>query len=180
MKKDFGYTLIELLVGVSILAVFAIVSILQFRTFGEDKILASAAQDIQSFIRVAQTNAQTGVLCYGAGGAFWSVHFQPDTVTLDHKCAYGQPPTEFILQKNLKLPLNIQVDSIVSPLCQSAYPQVSGDLALSYAPITGKLTFETQEECIRDGLSLTVSLKNTKTNKQKAVMIDKGGAVDVK
>ncbi|MDP3973849.1 MAG: prepilin-type N-terminal cleavage/methylation domain-containing protein [Candidatus Daviesbacteria bacterium] len=178
--KNFGYTLIELMVGVSILAIFSVVALLQFRTFGEDKILTSAANDVQSFIRTAQTNASTGVLCTGNGGASWSVVINTNQINMDHLCSYGDPPVTFTPPNNLKLPPNIIINSMVSPFCQSVYPQMGGALTLIYAPITGGVTFETQEQCIKDGVNLTITLVNTKTSTSKDVIIDKGGAVDVK
>jgi prepilin-type N-terminal cleavage/methylation domain-containing protein len=174
-----AYTLIELMVAVAILVIVSIISVNQFRSFNQDRELSNSASNLQSFIRTAQTNATTGTLCNANGGATWLISIKNDRTTFDPKCSYNTPPAFYAPPNSFKLPVGVEVQSIISPFCTSNYPSLSSEMALNYAPITGELTFSADEQCIKDGVYLAIILVNTKTSATKTVIIRKGGAVDV-
>jgi len=63
LKTNTGVTLVELIVAISIIAVMAVLAIPNLRRFTEVQTLNADAGRIQTMIRQAQSNAQSGVTC---------------------------------------------------------------------------------------------------------------------
>lgn len=79
-----GYTLIELLVVISIIALLAVVGFVNFKTFSANQVAVKAAGQIQSYLRLAQTNASTSTKCKnGLETTGWSVVLNTASVELE-------------------------------------------------------------------------------------------------
>lgn len=175
MPKN-GYTLIELLVVLTIMAILTIVVFINYKTFSQDQILKKATGEIQSLLRLAQSNATTSLTCPGStAGVSWAVKFLADKETLHLTCG----PATF--QKSLRLE-NVQIDSIKCSPAPATCPQTGFNtpLIVSFTPLYGKVTFiKSGEFCVDTAQSVMVVLKNLKNNNNKCFTISKGGAIDV-
>lgn len=183
MKKN-GYTFIELLVVITIMVLLGAGILLQQNLFKEDIALKGAAADVQSFIRLAQSNATTSVLCEGVGSSAWIIEPRNNAGkdVLDLKC--DQPnPNPAILQTTFSFDPAILIDSIKGNFtgsCNTNAPTQT--LTIRFPILSAKPNFESpsNNSCVLSSTNLEISLKNTKTNKTIIVTIDKGGSVDVK
>lgn len=172
-----GYTLVELLVALSIIAIVSIVVFVNFKTFSQDQILKKTVGDIQSFLREAQSNATTSLNCGSSSGVSWAVQLR-DQDDLDLVCG----PTDS-LKKTLTLK-DSEVTSIkCSPPGSTCPPQgstFSPPLKISFSTLYGKVTFiKSGESCVDTAQSVMVVLKNLKNNNNKCFTISKGGAIDI-
>lgn len=158
-----GFTLVELLVVIALVAVVGTITLANFRTFGEDENLKSAILDIQSQFRVAQTNATTNVKCAAQYGTTWQVEFA-STNTVNLKCSASSNP-----QKTSPLGTNIEIQQVsgTGSNCPTALPFTVG-----FAPLNGKIDFG-DLRCT----SLTITLKNNKTESTKSLSIEQGGRI---
>lgn len=170
-----GYTLVELLVVLSIMAIVSIVVFVNFKTFSQDQILKKTAGDIQSFLREAQSNATSSLNCGSSSGVSWAVKFLADKQTLNLNCG---PADSF--QKSLQLE-NAQVDSIKCSPVPTTCPQTGFNtpLTIRFAPLDGKVSFAEGDSCINNASTLMIVLKNLRNNNNKCFTISKGGAIDV-
>ncbi|RJP46339.1 MAG: type II secretion system protein, partial [Armatimonadetes bacterium] len=76
MKIKSGFTLIELMVVVAILATLTVVLVPQFNNFKKTQDLADAASELQTVLRLAQSNAVSSVNCNNGDRAKnWEVGF---------------------------------------------------------------------------------------------------------
>lgn len=172
-----GFTLIELLVVLSIMAVLGIFSIANFSSFGEEQKLKGVAFDIQSLIKTAQTNAISRVSCpIGSTnyGAVWWVDFRTGSSALNLNCQIGAGTIQLVKTYIVTAESpNLQIDSVS---CDTN--AVSGNLSTAkFAPLTGVVSLDNGAVCNQ---YLNLTLKNTKINETKRILIDKGGTISVK
>lgn len=171
-----GFTLIELLVVISIMALLATVSFAKYASLREDQYLKNAANELQSLVRVAQTNAGSGVLCGSVPGATWLVEFI-DSKTIDLKCYISDPAA--ISQKTLLLTNNIEVSGI------SGTGNCDVPVRVNFAPLYGTVTFTSKNlpygSCFQSSNELTVTLRKIDgTGVTKVITFNKGGSVEIK
>jgi len=167
-----GFTLIELLVVIAIMAIVGVFTLANYKSFGEDQNLKNAVLDIQSQLRTAQTNATTNVKCNTLFGATWQVKFT-DTKTTNLNCQEPQPPL-LVPKKTLTLGTNIAIQSVsgTGSSCPSAL-----SFTINFAPVSGKISIKDNTRDYPNCTLLTITLKNTKTNSTKALVIEKGGRI---
>lgn len=174
--KKLGFTLVELLVVITIMAIVGVFAFANLRSFGEDKKLQNSAVDLQSLLKVAQTNATTGLKCGTTASAIWLVEFK-DAVTLDLKCQV--PPAAAVIIKSLTLK-GAEIQTIqTAKSCQVQLP-----LRVIYNNIFGYATFEYAigGGCIGDTSAVIVKLQtmeNAISNVTINVTITKGGAISI-
>lgn len=170
-----GYTLIELLVVIAIIAILGVVAFVNYQTFAQDQILNRAIGQIQSALRLTQSNATSGVVCIDSanntyGGVSWSIQFTADRTKIHVYCEKST-----IIQKVLQLE-NVEVNEIQGLSCPSPS---SAPVTVSYSPLFGILTFEASDSCIAISSKLTITLRNLKNANTKSFSLSKGGAIDV-
>lgn len=151
------------------MAVVGTFVIANYRSFGEDKDLENAALDVVSFIRTAQTNATTNLKCDTQHGAIWQIEYASNAV-INLNCKEDPLAATFTDKKQLQLKANIEVDSIIGN--PSGYCTAS---TINFTPINGQIELGGNAQCA----SLSATLKNTRTNSTKEVIIEKGGRVYV-
>lgn len=170
-----GYTLIELLVVLTIMAVLSIVVFINYRTFSQDQILNKALGQVQIILRLAQSNATSGYLCAGQGGASWSVQFGSDNTKVEIYC-----DKTTTVQKSYTLE-NATVTSIQGSGCGSPYTSpFTTPIKITYSPLYGNPKFEGPTDiCFTtNSPSIVFTLTNTKGN-TKSFKLSKGGAIDI-
>lgn len=185
MPRINGFTLIELVIVISISALLSIVAIVQFRNFKADEGIKKAANELQSFIRIAQTNATTRLNCVGTtdsgpvtlSGTNWYILLETDQKTVKLKCSTLTPSMS--VQKTLTLENNIRIDSVdgVSP-CHSLFP--GNQISIVFEPLYGSVSFiDPSASCIPNGNILSITLQDSVTSARRNVIINKGGVINV-
>lgn len=168
MKKSAqkGFTLIELMVVITITAVIGVFTLSNYRSFGEDQNLKSAVLDIQSQFRAAQTNAQTNVKCDTANGAVWQIELNRGSVKL--KCQDPIPSPPSVVKKTVTFPTNIVIDSLNGgSSCTVTFPSM-----MTFGLLSGQVSLG-DPNCA----SLTIVLKNTNTTTTKSLTVDQSGRI---
>lgn len=171
--KSAGYTLVELLVVISIMSMLAVVGFVNFRGISSDQVTIKAVGQIQTLLRLAQSNATSGTLCGSSGGVPWSLVFNSGNVGL----ACGSPST---IQKTYILE-NAQIYSLISSNSCTvnlattqfyvAYSTGVGILTVSYSGAT--------DNC-KASDNWTFTIRNAQdTTKTKTLILSKGGTINV-
>lgn len=176
MKKN-AFTLIELLIVMAIMGFLGMGILLQQNLSKEDLDLKLKAADLQSFIRVAQTNATARVLCNSIGGAYWLI--RPISIkTVELRCYTTDSATAY-LEKTYTFSDNIEMVSIMgSSGCNSNF--TAQTVQVKFTPLSAKPAFESAVACVPQSPYLDIKIRNTKTLNETTVTLDKGGTVDVK
>ena len=182
MRKSafsFGYTLIELLVVISIIGLISTIGFVNYKTFSQDQGLNKAAGEIQTYLRLAQSNSTSSTLCGTIGGVLWRARIYAvsnNDSGVDIDC--GSPaPDEQHPYKSLSLKnIRIAVNGISCP----AFPQTC--LSVDFAALSGATSIVGGSTdiaiSISNSSSVTVQLTNL-NGSSKSFNISKGGAVDV-
>lgn len=169
--NNLGYTLVELLVVMTIMSLIGLAAFINLGNFREDKLLDTSLTNLQSLIRTAQSNASTGVLCSGVGGAIWNIEFK-DNKTINLDCQAAGQQNSVNVSATL-LGGDVQVQSISGDSgCSGAFPTT-----VNFLPVSGGITFtDLINTCIGPSQSLTAILSG-KTG-TRTVTINKGGSIN--
>ena len=181
-----GFTLVELMVVISILSLLGLVSYANIRKFREGQVIEKSASDLQSLLRLAQSNATARLKCNGQFGATWLVEFA-NRQTINLKCYVNGPAST---QQTLSFSgTNIQVNIIQGrqgiSTCDSSFtPSVTNTIEIRFAPLYGTVMFYDSVEinnCLTRSTTTeaVITLRDTQRNTTKAVVAKKGGAIIV-
>jgi len=174
-----GFTLVEILVVIAIMTIIGVLAYANFSNLKSDRDLKSAASDVQSFLRLAQSNSTARVRCgedTTGSGANWLVEFRTNKINADLKCQIASfPPPDPTLHKTLTISNGITIDSIIGDSsCVAGFPVI-----LTFAPLYGDVSFsDTGVPNCNTSSKLTINLKDPKDN-LRSVIISKGGSVDI-
>lgn len=83
-----GFTLLELLVVMAVIAISTIFIIPNLGKSTDDQKLKNVAEELQTLIRQAQNNAQSGALCGSSRGSYWGVQFRRISATTGEGITY--------------------------------------------------------------------------------------------
>lgn len=169
-----GYTLVELLIVIAIISILGVVVFINARTFAQDQVLNRSLGEVQSALRLAQTNATSGLVCIDSenvaqGGVWWSVQFSDKTKALIYCEKSNQSQKTFQLD-------NVEIVSIKGSSCAQ---DASLPVTVTYSALYGVLTFSALDPCIGTSNTLTFTFKNLKNGNVKGFNLSKGGAIDV-
>ena len=174
-----GYTLVELLVVITIMALLGAAVFINSQTYGQDQILSRAIGQVQSGLRLAQNNATAGLICIDAdneahGVVKWSARFDFDKTKVSIYCEQSNQS-----QKTFQLE-DTEIISIKGDKCSETS---SPPVVVTYTALYGILTFTTGDlatkDCLEVSNALTFTLKNLKNGHLKNFNFSKGGAIDV-
>ena len=171
-----GFTLVELLVVIAVIALTALIATINFRYFSQVHVVEQRMKDAQSFIQNARASATTSSLCGTSGGALWIVEFQSDRKTINLKCKIGS--SSALLQKTLELKDSIEVSSIIgSAPCGPSPLFPLGEVSIQFAPLSGSTSFSGVDRCLQSSQAIKVTFKNLKNNSEKILNINRSGNV---
>lgn len=172
--RQLGYTLIEILVVLSVLTLLAFFAFANYQKLKEDQLLKTSASDIAGLIHLAQSNSTSRYNCNSSTGASWMVVFKNST-SLDLSCQVA--PSSAVVVKSITLGAHILVDTVDTIAGSCTLP-----VTVTYSPLLANVSFSDWglPTCVGATVSsITVNLKNTSNNEVKSFKINKGGAIDV-
>lgn len=111
MKKQ-GFTLVELLVSISIIMLLAAIGVPSYKIMKNSIALSGESEEIVSALRTAQNRAMTS-----QGGTVWGVHFEANSYTVfGDDWTAPVAPTTYQLESNLEIlsatPLTVTFDRL--------------------------------------------------------------------
>lgn len=162
-----GYTLVELLVVISIVALVSVLVFVNSKEFTQDQLLIKASDQLQSALRLAQTNAQTGTVCGTQEGSIWLISLTSDSFYLEHDS--GDCDKTYQLE-------GVTISKITASDCGGSSLT---SLSIKYQPLAGNAVFQNADSCVASSRNVEIILKNAKNNKEKKVKVSKGGTIDV-
>lgn len=168
MHSARGFTLIELLITISIIALLSIFAFVNFKDLTQEKITDKAIGEIQTYLRLAQSNATSSFFCRGQGGLDWIVKINSGSVELI--CgAIDTPAVQTTLLQN------VSVDSIEKRGSSCTSPIMVLPLIVRYLSLSGAVKIDSIGNCSE----VTIKVENTKTQNIKPFTISSGGAINV-
>ena len=178
-----GYTLIELLVVIAIIAILSVVGFVSINNFSSTQALKKAAGEIQSFLRLAQSNATSSTLCKeNSYGSSWTIKFV-DSSNIDLICLFttlANPiPSEYIY-KTLTLQSGVTINTITALTCTLSLPVMIIYSALKGVPIVSNsdhISTDHNDTCLGGGQEININLTNSSGT--KVVNFTSGGAINV-
>lgn len=179
-----GFTLIELIVVIGIIAGLVAMVLPRMNNFQKYEKLGEAAEQLQSHIRMAQNNAASGVKC-GANldkraKRWFLVIASNNTYRLEPECEDGTktPSITYKLPSEASISaIAIKIDSTIT-ICDNT-PK---DYSVAFENITAATTFN-----LRTGTSCALPTQNmgivisltADTSQTQTVIIEKGGGIYV-
>lgn len=170
-----GYTLVELMVVLVIIAIISLIGFINYKSFAADQVTQKAVGQVQSILRLAQSNATASVLCNTKASSRWTVKLNSNSIDLS--CRQKDQPED--LPPKTYLLENAQIYSIK---CGGRDLEFGPPVTLTYLTGVGTLTFSGSESCLPDASSLKITIKNSQNPNvlTRSFSISRGGAIDVK
>jgi len=170
--KQAGFTIIEMMVVVSIIGLLSSITILNYNSVGRKSVVAMAAQNLASDVRKAQSYALNGKIV-GSNKGSWGIYFNQDVdnrnsyrLFTDFNNDYKRDPNEDF--QIIKLPKNVVIDFISTSYSQSS---------VVYIPPDPKINI-TINDTIQANV-ITIVLKDVDNIASSTVIINDFGLVDV-
>ena len=154
-----AFTLVEILIVISIMALLAVGSFVYFKDFSAKKAVEKAAGEVQSLLRLAQSNATSSTKCNDQGAISWSLKFTNAT-TMKLRCSNSSEDRE-VRTYTLE---NAQVDQINGDSeCTIGLPAT-----ISYTPGLGIQSISSSDvftlnTCLQSSI-ITFTIKNLINN----------------
>lgn len=191
-KKSFGFTLIELLISISIISILSTIGFVEYRTFSASQVLTSSINELQSLLRIAQSNATSSLSYQNHACKNWVVKFNTNAegsgtagtdISLICQPANSALP-DIVKLPNLTLPPKVTISSITSS-CNISFPTYSASVAFS--ALYGKPSLIIARavpdfEC-NSSSDMTITLsyeQDSNTIFSKKIVVSKGGGIDAK
>lgn len=176
-----GFTLVEVLVVISIMAILGSVGYATTKSYTERRFLDKAVDELQVLVRQTQSNASSSALCSGKSSLSWQIvinNTAPSIVSLF--CTDLNQETKKIKDLSLQ---RAKVDFIKGNSCSSnSFP--GNNVTITFTSLTGAISFQSAslaETCLTDESSeIEINVKTqTSQELEKSFVINKGGAIDV-
>lgn len=170
--RSAGFTLIELLVVISIIGILSVMGYANYKDFAASQVAKKAAGEVQTYLRLAQSNATTSTLCNGQGAISWSLKFV-DPKTIELHCNKQTDPTDYtkstLTLENATIAFSCEIE------CSLNNP------TFKYSVGSGALTITPPSIALDSSAFITIKITNTKnTTITQSFKITKGGAIDAK
>lgn len=182
--RSAGYTLIELLVVISIIALISIVGFVNFKNFSQEQVAVKAQGQVQTILRLAQSNATASVVCGSSVPPAWTIELR-DRNNIYLKCL-GVDQRTYALDSSAVVDSISGMNSISGSSCASSLTStpnpITTQIDISFTNLNGVVNFTDSDptnNCLPNSTSLIITLKNNNTDATKNVIISKGGAINV-
>lgn len=172
LKTNKGFTLIEILVAVSVLSIITVLSIPNLRKFSQDQELNDTSSNVLRLLERAHSSAAAKIKCSDKPATEWIVSFTTTSYSLKATCqdisTYPTPlaSSETFITANYS---SRGVAVTVSPVCISGYP----DLVFS----GNNINFRCSDGSLLTDNSLSLTLSDNRSNPPVTIVVDKGGAI---
>lgn len=175
MPKN-GFTLVEILVVMGVMAIIGVVVFANFRNGKEEQLLQKALSETQSVLKLAQSNASASVVCGNlGGGSYWQVQINPSLEKIILGCSKGEGEVQTQRVYDLEKGVNI------SFICPSSGSGFNSTVTIVYAAFSGLPKFINVDSCGVNFSGLGVKFQSEKDNTiSKQFIISSGGAINAK
>lgn len=117
-----GFTLIEVLVSIGLIAIVTAVAIPNFRNFSSTQEIDTAASQLTNVFKTAQSSARSGIKCpSGQTATSWEVDLNisgsSDTYTLKSNCESGPTPQTIYTSPFAQTPTSSSTFQAVTDVC---------------------------------------------------------------
>lgn len=170
--RSLGFTLIELLIVISIIALLSLLGFANFKDFAAEQVGVKAKGQIQTVLRLAQSNATSSTLCNnGQGGVYWSVKFAANN-TMELRCGSTLPAA------NLYRTYTLETGGVIQQV-KCGDSAVNLPVTLNYSPGKGVLTFDTSGNCSGEDM-WTFEIANERKPDVSSIplKVSKGGTIN--
>lgn len=180
-----GFTLLELLVVISIMAILTIIAVPSFNEYSRNQKLNDAASQLQSILRQTQNNAQTGTVCKIGSNIYtassWKITFNANNYSVSPVCVEA-PASPTPIPQQYSLPSGI----IISNVLQTDIPVPCGSIpsSIEYKNLSSEVSFNLGAGCtpgINALVEITLCLTDSATcpagAPTKIVRVEKGGGI---
>lgn len=169
-----GFTLVELLVVISIMSILSVVGLLNIKDFKPDQDLRSEAFTLQTLLQEARSNAKNGLTCDSSDPSDWRVHIEEGLSSLTLSCTKFTDGVT-VPKKTMNFNPTISVSSVngSTPSCTAyelLYKKSQDQVEFVGAPSIN---------CPSNITSLDISLINSVNSGTKTVTVDSGGSIYV-
>lgn len=165
--RSAGFTLIELLVVISIIGILSVMGYANYRDFASNQVAKKAVGQIQTYLRLAQSNATTSTICNDKGATSWTLKFA-DSKTIELHCDPTDYPKSTLVLENATVAFDCEI------ACSLNNP------TFKYSVGSGALTISPTSPALETSAFITITITNIKNNATQSFRITKGGAIDVK
>lgn len=183
MKNCRGYTLLEVLVVVMMMAVFMVLAIPQFGKFNSSQVLQNTALEFQTALRAAQTNAGNGVKCNypaAAPSSQWHLSFlDQKRYKVEASCIGAGSGASTVYS----LPSGVSFSGVAIEGCTEEKSSFSG-YGVTFNNITAAVTYNVPNLSVCTSLALTNAKRTVITlwlddnhSLIKRIIVEKSGSI---
>lgn len=174
--KNYGFTLVELLVSITIIAVMVGLLLPQLGAFNKYQSLENAAKELQSNLRKAQNFAASGVLCGPAlnqNAEGWSIKFID---TGGYSIMPNSPSCSGVPQTSYQFPPGVELSSVKLDGTTITLSLSSNPLLITFTNLTGQAILTDPSDPI--GLPYNkIELNLSGSGNNSLVVVEKSGSV---
>lgn len=167
MPTSGGFTLVELLIAILIIAVISTVTIPNIKKFGTDQQLNDAANNIINVLKQAQSGDMSDIRCNSTASTQWNFNFLTNT-TYSLSCQSGAPETTI---SSGSFSSNPSIRQFTPTNCTAG-------VLLSKIYFMGNSVKFTCADGITPPGDIYFTLKNTSTNKCIRITVGLGGTIN--
>lgn len=179
-----GYTLVELLVVITIISILTVVGFVNYRTFSADQIAIKAFSQVQTYLRLAQSNSSTSTLCSNKTDIGpWLITFKSDGTynnTLELSCGPLSTVEKSLTLENAEVKDATGNVGIVGSDCGGSSASLPFSVKYPSATTSAVFSYSGATNTCLSSARWTFTVRSTKdTSNTKSFILNKGGAIDV-